>query len=480
MLVDRDMRNGLPRGTVLNGIYTIESELGHGGFAIVYLARHRELDLVAIKEYLPSELVRRDGQSVHLMSTSSRDYFRDGMQRFLAEAKQMIKFRAHPSVVSCRDFFRANGTAYLVMDFEEGMPLSKLLRAREAEGRPFSETDLRAVIVPLLEGLAQVHSAGVFHRDIKPGNILIRREDERPVLIDFGAAKQQFAEKSRVLAPYTPGYAAIEQVGEGQLGAWTDLYAVGAMMWRMVAGGNPPYEPPNPVRVEKRTNAMVRGERDPMPSARELGAGRFSDKVLTAIDKCLELRESDRIQDCKELLRQIQEKEEKSEKDSNICPCCDARVIDGSQWCAKCRINLVNQKIGRLASPGKRLGAFALDQGALLVAIFVAIVCVGQSTTIGIEWQRWLVSFVGLSPLLAYVCWTLVLFARGTAFGKNILGIRVIQKGGGNATFITMLVRESVGKMISGLFLLLGFLWILFDRDSQAWHDKLMSTYVIE
>ena len=294
--------HALASGTVLNGVYTVEAELGQGGYGIVYRARHRDLGAVAIKEYLPTQVAVREGRSVHPRSTDFRDFFEEGMERFLEEAKQLIKFRAHPSIVSCRDFFRANGTAYLVMNFEEGLPLSKLLEVREAEGRPFGEADLLAVIMPLLDGLAQVHEAGVLHRDIKPSNILIRREDEQPVLIDFGAAKREFAKHSKSLAPYTPGYAAIEQVSEGRLGTWTDMYGIGAVMWRMVAGGNRPYEPPQPVRVERRVHAKFRGDPDPLPSARELGRERFSARVLGAIDQCLELRETDRVRGCRELL----------------------------------------------------------------------------------------------------------------------------------------------------------------------------------
>ena len=104
------------------------------------------------------------------------------------------------------------------------------------------------------------------------------------------------------MAPYTEGYAALEQVGEGDLGPWTDLYAAGAVMWRMVAGGNPPWAPPNPVKVERRANAVVRGAADPLPSARELGAGRFSPGVLDVIDRCLKLSEKERIRGCEELL----------------------------------------------------------------------------------------------------------------------------------------------------------------------------------
>ena len=299
---EQERRDALPLGAAL-GAYTIEEVLGHGGFGIVYRARHNELgNVAAVKEYLPAELAVREGASVHPRSAACRAGYEDGLRRFRDEARALVEFQAHPSIVSCRDFFRANGTAYLVMEHEEGLPLSELLRRREASGRPFDEADLLAVMVPLLEGLRRVHEAGMLHRDIKPGNVLVRRSDERPVLIDFGAAKQGIAERSKSLAPYTEGYAALEQVGEGKLGPWTDVYAAGAVMWRIVAGGNPPWAPPNPVKVEKRANAVVRGEADPMPSARELGAGRFSPGVLAAIDRCLKLNEKERARDCGELL----------------------------------------------------------------------------------------------------------------------------------------------------------------------------------
>ena len=299
---EQERFDALPPGMALRD-YTIEGMLGHGGFGIVYRARHRELgNRVAIKEYLPIELALREGVDVRLRGTASREHYEDGLRRFRDEARTLVEFQSHPSIVSCREFFRANGTAYLVMEHEEGLPLSALLRRREAAGRPFAEADLLAVMVPLLEGLARVHEAGALHRDIKPSNILVRRADERPVLIDFGAAKQGVAERSKSLAPYTEGYAALEQVGEGELGPWTDLYAAGAVMWRMAAGGNPPWQPPNPVKVEKRANAVVRGAADPLPSARELGAGRFSAGVLEAIDRCLQLNEQERVRDCGELL----------------------------------------------------------------------------------------------------------------------------------------------------------------------------------
>ena len=321
--------NALPPGTVLRD-YVIESELGSGGFSIVYLARHHLKSdwLYAIKEFLPAELAARarDGTGVRPLNTEARSAFEDGLRRFRDEAEQLRKFRNERYIVSCLNYFEENDTAYLVMDYDDGLPLSEFLRLREDAGQPFTEADLLAVVEPLLEGLAVVHWAGVLHRDIKPGNIFVRRQDDitgrpaHPVLIDFGAAKQNYLERhSRSRAPYTPGYAAYEQVSsEGDIGPWTDVYAVGALMWRMVAGGCPADRrllvpngsdgvvgaevwSPTPRPAEKRAYALHRGRADPMVSAVELGTARFSLTLLQAIDHCLALYHEDRARSCEEL-----------------------------------------------------------------------------------------------------------------------------------------------------------------------------------
>ena len=296
-----DLRGVLAIGTALRG-YKVDAVLGYGGYGVVYRALHKELRYpVAIKEYLPVDLSVREAGTVHPRSEACREHYEDGKRRFLEEARQIAGLKDHPGVVRCTDFFRANGTAYLVMDYIEGLPLSELLKQREAAGRPFEESDLRMLAIPLLETLSRLHSAGLLHRDIKPSNILVRRADGRPVLIDFGAAKQVTERHSKSAAPFTEGYAALEQVGDGELGPWTDVYAVGAVMWRIVAGANPPWKPPNPKRVELRASAVLDGKPDPLPSAAELGAGRFSRAVVTAVDQCLEVSADKRPKDFDEL-----------------------------------------------------------------------------------------------------------------------------------------------------------------------------------
>ena len=296
----RDRRDALPPGTALGG-YVIEGVLGSGGFGIVYRARHAELGLdVALKEYLPAELAVREGLSVHPRGTRYREAYGEGLRRFREEALRLVQFAGHRGVVGCRDFFRANETACLVMEYVEGEPLTELLAAREAAGRPFGEAELRAVMEPLVEGVRDLHVAGVLHRDIKPGNVLIRRGSELPVLIDFGAAKQGLAEHSRSVAPYTPGYAAPEQVTEGELGPWTDVYGLGATMWRMVASGADGGL--KLAEAEKRLYAAGMGGEDPMKPATSVGMGRFSEDLLKVIDRCLALRTDERVRGCGELL----------------------------------------------------------------------------------------------------------------------------------------------------------------------------------
>ena len=282
-------KNALPAGHVIDK-YRIGDVLGAGGFGIVYRGRHQELGLdIAIKEYLPPEIAVREGTEVQPINSGARDNYDEGLRRFLEEAKRLVQFN-HPNIVRCRDFFRANGTAYLVMDYEDGLPLSELLRRREEQGNPLIEDEIKQVILPLLDGLAVVHAHDVLHRDIKPGNIFIRRATEQPVLIDFGAAKQGFSEHSKSVWAYTQGYAPMEQIEQdGKLGPWTDIYAIGAVMWRIVAGDNPP-------KAEDRAIAQVRGNPDPMTTAVELGEGKHPSALLQAIDKCLSLQEKDRYQ----------------------------------------------------------------------------------------------------------------------------------------------------------------------------------------
>ncbi len=262
--------------------YTLKSVLGHGGFGITYLAFDNNLGKdVAIKEYLPAEFaVRQDGVTVRPRSTTDADDYQWGLERFVKEAQTLALFR-HPSVVPVYRFFQANGTAYMVMEYQRGQSLSELMRRHRGE---FTEEDLMGLMMPILDGLVSVHKVGYLHRDLKPGNIFVR-EDGTPVLLDFGAARDAVGRKSKNLTSIvTPGYAPLEQYfADGNQGPWTDIYALSGILYQAVTGRIPPEAP-------------ARVKRDPIQPAVQAGQGRFSEHFLQAIDVALAVEEEQRPQ----------------------------------------------------------------------------------------------------------------------------------------------------------------------------------------
>ena len=500
----KERHDSLSPGTVLRD-YTIEAVIGHGGFGIVYRARHDELAfVVAIKEYLPVELAVRDGVTVRARSDADSEGYEEGLKRFREEARALIQFHDHPSIVSCREYFRTNGTAYLVMEYVDGQSLAQVLASRESEGSPFEESDLLAVMVPLLEGLAFVHAAWILHRDIKPSNILIRRRDGRPVLIDFGAAKQLVANRTKSMAPYTEGYAALEQVAEtGELGPWTDIYGAGAVMWRMVAGGARPWEPPNPVSVESRSHAFVSGSGDPLPSASEMGKGRFSPRLLEAIDSCLTLSETERIQGCKELLRLIAPSSERHVEAAGEKPDSDnldpIEVSDSTE--AVSGGGAADSETGaeplRLAGFGSRLIAGAVDFVGVAPLVFGILETLAEMGLIERGEEVLLTVPIGFM-VYNVALWTL----KSTTIGGLIERLRVVRSDGvplqftdalrrGFSIIVLLVVAGFIGSVVGTVWDdLLGlatatalggleWLWASWDTRSQALHDKMANTYVV-
>jgi serine/threonine protein kinase len=274
-------RNALPMQSMLHE-YRIEQVLGVGGFGITYRARDTNLDKdVAIKEYLPGELAMRapDGDVV-AQSTTHEAGYQWGLERFLLEARTLAKF-SHPHIVRVLRYFEAHATAYMVMDYEQGDALKTVL---QHDPQP-AEAKLKALMAPLLDGLAAVHATGFLHRDIKPDNIFIRA-DGRPVLIDFGAARQALGGETKSLtAILTPGYAPLEQYsGEGKQGPWTDLYAMGGVLYRAVTGKNPP-------------DAVTRVRGDSLGAGLAAARGKYSEGFLRAIEWALSLDEKKRPQE---------------------------------------------------------------------------------------------------------------------------------------------------------------------------------------
>ena len=275
-----DYLHALPPGYRIEE-YELVRVLGSGGFGITYLGYDHHLDkAVAIKEYLPNDLaVRTDNNSVLPKSTQDKADYEWGLARFLNEAQTLARFD-HRHIIKIHRFFRAHGTGYSVMEYAEGETLSEVLQRKGT----LTESELKQLLFPILDGLEAVHEADFLHRDIKPGNIVIR-DDGSPVLIDFGSARQAVAGKSRsVTAIVTPGYAPIEQYSaKGHQGPWTDIYGLGAVCYRCLTGAPP-------------DDATERLREDPLVSASKRCKGKASAALLNAIDRALRVDEGERPQ----------------------------------------------------------------------------------------------------------------------------------------------------------------------------------------
>jgi hypothetical protein len=219
------------------GRYRIAAVLGRGGFGITYRALDAELGReVALKEYLPAALaVRQDGTTVVPISTSAAQDYLWGRERFVTEGRTLAALHRVPGIVLVHDFLEANGTAYLVMELLGG----QTLQARVERNAPLDAAAFDRLLLPLLDGLEQVHAAGFLHRDIKPANILLDQQGQ-PTLIDFGASRAAVAGSQAMTAVFTPGYAAVEQFTAATQGPWTDIYGLAATLHFAVTGHAPP------------------------------------------------------------------------------------------------------------------------------------------------------------------------------------------------------------------------------------------------
>ncbi|MGH8699716.1 MAG: serine/threonine protein kinase, partial [Burkholderiales bacterium] len=272
--------NALPLQSMLLE-YRLESVLGAGGFGMTYLGWDTHLEKhVAIKEYLPTDLVVRalDGSIMPITSELQGEY-QWGLERFIQEARTLAKF-SHPHIVRVNRFFQANGTGYMVMDYEKGESLHQMLR----RGVQPDEARLKGIVMPLLDGLQAVHAANFLHRDIKPSNIFVR-ESGSPVLIDFGAARHAVSGATRSLTSVlTPGYAPLEQYSrDGHQGPWSDIYAMAGVLFRALVNENPP-------------DAVSRMKGDALPGKLALARGRVSQPFLRAVEWALALDEKQRPQ----------------------------------------------------------------------------------------------------------------------------------------------------------------------------------------
>ncbi len=280
-----DLGNVLPVGTRLRE-FEITGLLGEGGFGIVYLAYdtsvHRR---VALKEYMPTSLAARTEGGIQVKSERYRETFDAGMKSFVNEARLLAQFD-HPSLVRVYQFWEGNGTAYMVMPFYEGKNLRDTLRERlAATGQPPDEAWLRTLLLPLTEALRVIHAENCYHRDIAPDNVMMLAGAQRPLLLDFGAARRVIGDMTQALTVILkPGYAPIEQYAEipgMRQGPWTDVYALAAVVYFAITGKTPPVS----------VGRMLSDSYQPLA---QTAAGRYSPQFLEAVDRALVVRPEQR------------------------------------------------------------------------------------------------------------------------------------------------------------------------------------------
>ena len=266
--------------------YRLKAVLGEGGFGLTYLANDTHLDKqVAIKEFLPTGMsVRGPDGAVAPTSAAHVNDFQWGLDRFAKEARTLAKF-AHPNIVRVNRFFSANGTGYMVMDFEDGDSLKSWVR----QNPDASEAELGALFAPLMDGLEKVHAAGFLHRDIKPDNIVVRHSGG-PVLIDFGSARQSAGDGPQAMTTIvTPGYAPFEQYTQTtKQGPWTDVYALAGALFFVVARQSPP-------------DAMTRMKDDKVAQLLTQARQRYSKAFIDAIVWGLAVDDAKRARSVSEL-----------------------------------------------------------------------------------------------------------------------------------------------------------------------------------
>ena len=268
----------LPPNTTIGG-YSIVRRLSAGGFGVVYLALDTSGQQVAIKEYLPASLATRNvGELAPQVQPDKLSLYRLGLKSFFEEGRALAQI-SHVSVVSVLNFFRENETVYMVMNYLEGATLQDFIVTARNLKKPkvFRESTIRSLFDEILRGLRIVHQHKMLHLDIKPANIFVT-DDDRAVMIDFGAAREVLSKESNFVRPmYTPGFAAPEMYRrDSSMGPWTDIYAIGACIYAAMQG-----YPPN--------DAPQRIEKDRLALSLSRLRGVYSDNMIEVVEWCMSL-----------------------------------------------------------------------------------------------------------------------------------------------------------------------------------------------
>jgi eukaryotic-like serine/threonine-protein kinase len=285
----------LPEGAEIGG-YRILHALSSGGFSIVYLAYSEQSgECVAVKEYMPANrALRRPGELVPHIRAEYLASYKYGLAAFFEEARILAAIH-HPNIVQVLELLRANETIYMVMQFIEGTPLEKYILRHRVGGRiaVLPEDFIVGLFARVLDGLQEVHGRKLLHLDLKPANIFLQL-DGVPKLIDFGAARRTVERDSGAVVPmFTPGFAAPEVCErDGAVGAWSDVYGIGACMLACMSG-KPPQE------------ASSRAREDLVPIALEVLERSYSPQILSVTKACLELDPRARPQSAREFFQRL-------------------------------------------------------------------------------------------------------------------------------------------------------------------------------
>lgn len=230
-------RTPLTRGYLLD-CYRIERLISSGGFSLIYLASDINTRArVVLKEYYPEKTaLRMPGGRLQPINEKTKSTYMLGLQQFLAEAAALVGIE-HPNIVNVSNFFRCNSSAYLAMEYVKGRNLRWLVNQYHGK---IAQPVLVKVMPAVLSGLRVLHDSGFLHLDIKPANILLRISGT-PMLVDFGAVQRyETGKRLAGMQTITSGYSAPEQYQQGEMGPWTDLYAMGATIYACITGEAPP------------------------------------------------------------------------------------------------------------------------------------------------------------------------------------------------------------------------------------------------
>ncbi|MEJ2406254.1 MAG: serine/threonine-protein kinase [Candidatus Thiodiazotropha sp.] len=296
------LRDSLPEGTEID-CYVIMKVVASGGFSLIYLAEDEDTqDEVVIKEFLPKKLSMRDSNGkVVPRDAKQTDNFNRSLRLFYQEAKVLASLR-HPNIVQVRGFFLANNTGYLVMDHERGKNLASYIKKRSGS---LSTRFIMTVFPPILDALSLIHSRNLLHLDIKPSNIHLRTGGN-PLLLDFGAVHEVRNEGTRTGRVVTTGFSPVEQYYQsGNVGPWSDVYAIGASMRACLDGKAPP-------------SAIERHAKEKLKPAARVYRRRYPTYLLEAIDWAMEIDYQKRPQNASELLQALSNNQSEIDTESAV------------------------------------------------------------------------------------------------------------------------------------------------------------------